>query len=85
MGAFEIEWKGSSERDLKKIDRRHIPKIIEAALSLSENPFPPQSRKLVNTDTNYRLRVGDFRVIYKAAAQSKTITILPCPSQKRRL
>lgn len=46
MGSFRIDPKGSTEHDLKRIDRQYIPKILEAIEGLAENPFPVQSKKL---------------------------------------
>jgi len=36
MGLFEIDWKGSSYHDLKKIDRQYILKIVNAIESLAK-------------------------------------------------
>jgi len=46
MGLFKIDLKGSVEHDLRKLDRPLIPKLIEAIGTLSENPFPVQSKKM---------------------------------------
>lgn len=64
MGLSKIILKGSSEHDLQKIDRQYIPKILDAIESLAENPFPVQSRKMKGSESSYRLRIGDYRVIY---------------------
>jgi mRNA interferase RelE/StbE len=75
MGSFRIDSKGSLEHDLRKIDKRFIPKILDAIESLSEDPFPVQSRKLTGSESSYRLRVGDYRVIYRVDIENKTVTI----------
>ncbi len=75
MGSFKIDWKSSSEHDLKKITKQYIPKIINAIESLADNPFPVQSKKLKDSESSYRLRIGDYRVIYQINSQSKVITI----------
>jgi mRNA interferase RelE/StbE len=56
MDLFKIDPKGSVEHDLRKIDRQFIPRILEAIESLSENPFPVQSRKMKGSESSYRLR-----------------------------
>ncbi len=75
MGFFNIDSRGSSEHDLKKIDRQYIPRIVEAIGYLAENPFPVQSRKLKDSEASYRLRVGDYRVIYQVDQENKTVVI----------
>lgn len=59
MGLFKIEWKSSSERDLGRIDRQYIAKIIQAVELLGIEPLPVQSRKLQDAGSSYRLRVGE--------------------------
>jgi mRNA interferase RelE/StbE len=66
MSLFEIDLKGSVERDLKRIDRQYISKLLDAIESLAKNPFPVQSKKLKDSESCYRLRIGDYRVIYHA-------------------
>jgi mRNA interferase RelE/StbE len=75
MGSFKRDWKSASEHDLNKITKQYIPKIINAIESLADNPFPVQSKKLKDSESSYRLRIGDYRVIYQIDSQSKVITI----------
>ena len=75
MDLFEIYPKGSFEHDLRNIDRQFIPRILTAIESLSENPFPFQSRKIKGSESSYRLRVGDYRVIYQVDTENKVVTL----------
>jgi mRNA interferase RelE/StbE len=75
MGSYEIRWKRSAERDLRNIDPQQIPRIISAIESLAENPFPPQHRKLRGSEVDYRIRVGDYRVIYQVDTKKEIVTV----------
>jgi len=75
MVSYEIRWKSSAERDLRNITRQQIPRIIRAIENLSQNPFPLQSRKLQGSEFDYRIRIGDYRVIYQVDTKTKVITI----------
>ncbi len=75
MASYEIQWKHSAEKDLRGIDRQFISKILEAVNSLSEDPFPSQHRKLQGSESSYRIRIRDYRVIYQADIENKTIVI----------
>lgn len=75
MRSYEIQWKHSAERDLRNIDPQQIPRIIQAVESLVNNPLPSQSRKLRGSERDYRIRVGDYRVIYQADVKTKVVTI----------
>ena len=72
---YSIFWKNSAEKDIKKIDRKYIPKILDEIESLSINPFPIQSKKLYRSDRTYRLRIGNYRVIYQVDMKEKIIII----------
>jgi len=75
MDSYEILWKKSAEQDLRSIDRQQITHIINTVESLSSNPFPPQHRKLKGSEREYRIRVGDYRVIYQVDFTSNVIII----------
>ena len=75
MASYEIEWKDSAERELRGVDKQYIPRILEAVESLADNPFPLQHRKLRGGEASYRLRVGDYRVIYQVDLGKKRIDI----------
>ena len=75
MGLYKIYIKRSLEHDLRKIDRQFIPKILEAIEDLSENPFPVQSRKMKSSESSYRLRLGDYRIIYQVDTENKVVSV----------
>ncbi|MEW6042303.1 MAG: type II toxin-antitoxin system RelE/ParE family toxin [Elusimicrobiota bacterium] len=52
-----------------------MARILDAIESLAENPFPIQSRKMKGSESSYRLRVGDYRVIYQVDTENKIVTI----------
>jgi len=76
MASFKIEWKHSARKELKKVERQIIPRILQAVEALSNNPHPPGSRKLHGAEYTYRIRVSDYRVIYSLYADSITIEIV---------
>lgn len=75
MDSYKIEWKHSAEKELKDIEKLYIPRILEAVEALADNPFPLQHRKLLGVESSYRIRVGDYRVIYQFDAQNKRVVI----------
>jgi mRNA interferase RelE/StbE len=64
MDLYKIEWKRSAKKELRKLDKATIPRILKAVESLAENSYPQGSRKLVGSISTYRIRVGEYRVIY---------------------
>jgi len=64
MGSYSVRLKRSAEKDLRRIDKSRVPNIVAALQSLEINPRPDGCRKLVGSINSYRIRVGDYRVVY---------------------
>jgi len=75
MDYFKIEWKHSAERELRRIDKRYIHRIIKAVESLDVSPFPSRHRKLHSVESSYRIRVGDYRVVYRVDSEDKRVIV----------
>lgn len=75
MASFRLEWRASAAKELRKIDRQAVPRIVEAVEQLAIEPLPPGAKKLQGSDYIYRIRVGDYRIIYELDAAGR-ITIV---------
>jgi len=64
MASYRLLFKSSVEKDLRKIDKSQVPRIVSAIQSLSTNPRPTNSKKLVGSEGTFRLRIGDYRIVY---------------------
>jgi mRNA interferase RelE/StbE len=65
MDSYQVEFARRAEKDLRRIDMRYISRIIEAAENLAFDPKPLGVKKLAGSDRTYRIRVGDYRIIYE--------------------
>jgi mRNA interferase RelE/StbE len=72
MDTYKVEWKRSAIKELEKLPRPMISKIVSAVDNLSSNPFPQGVRKLMGTESSYRIRLGDYRVLYTVAEKRMT-------------
>jgi len=81
MASYRIEWKRSAEKELRKLPAQAIARIVQAVGRLAENPRPPGSIKLVGSDA-YRIRVGDYRVIYIIFSDRLVIEIVKVGPRK---
>lgn len=61
---YAIKLTKNAERDLAGIDRSAQVRIRERIDDLGENPRPPGAKKLVGADSLWRVRIGDYRVVY---------------------
>ena len=64
MDTYKIEWKRSALKELEKLPSPMISKVVSAVDNLSSNPYPEGVRKLVGSANSYRIRIGDYRVLY---------------------
>lgn len=46
-------------------DRKLNARLWEAIEALSDNPRPPRVKKMVGREADWRIRVGDWRIIYR--------------------
>jgi mRNA interferase RelE/StbE len=72
--SYSVNIKHSAEKELKPIPESDREKIISAILGFRENPFPKDIKKLENKD-GYRLRIGNYRILYTVNLKEKTIDI----------
>ena len=73
--AFRIEWKKSTRKDLRKLPASVVDRIVEAVEGLAENPFPHGIEKLAGSEHAYRIRLGDYRIVYEVVAELKLLEV----------
>ena len=76
MASYKIEWKNSAYKELQKLPRPMIAKISVAVLDLSNVPFPHGVKTLVGSEFRYRIRIGDYRVVYEVFENRLIIEIV---------
>lgn len=76
MANYRIEISSTAEKSLKKIPKKDIVKIVESIQILSINPFPEGCRKLAGEEGTYRIRQGDYRIIYEVEGKKLLILVL---------
>jgi mRNA interferase RelE/StbE len=73
--AFRVEWKKSTRKDLRKLPPNVVDRVLETVEQLAENPFPVGVEKLAGSEHAYRVRVGDYRVVYEVVTKTKLVEI----------
>ena len=76
MASYKIEWKNSAYKELQKLPHPIVLKVVAAVSELSNEPFPHGVKKLVGSEFSYRLRVGDYRVVYEVIQDRLVIEIV---------
>jgi mRNA interferase RelE/StbE len=61
--------------DLKKLSTDVLGRVGKAIRALAKDPRPAGSRKLAGTESDWRIRVGDYRVIYEIADKIRIVRV----------
>ena len=64
MAKYDVELTSSTERELKKLPANLVGRIFPRIENLAINPRPPGCKKLKGGIDEYRIRVGDYRIVY---------------------
>jgi len=75
MESYKILLKNSVNKDIRKIDKTMIPKILSGIENLANNPFSNSVKKLIGSSNTYRLRVSEYRIIFILNEVDKEIVI----------
>ncbi|MEQ1643688.1 MAG: type II toxin-antitoxin system RelE/ParE family toxin [Pyrinomonadaceae bacterium] len=73
---YTIEIKKSVFKALRRLDRSTLDKVKNAIDNLAHDPRPFGYKKLVDEDGLFRIRVGNYRIIYEIHDQVLLIVIL---------
>jgi mRNA interferase RelE/StbE len=72
--SWQIEISRDARKELAGLHSQMQVRISKAVLALENNPFPSGCKKLKNRD-GFRIRVGDYRVLFFADTKAKQIII----------
>lgn len=71
-----------ADRQLKKLPQQMHDLLLERIKELGNAPFPTSSKKLAGR-AGWRLRLGDFRILYTVDRDKKELTILSVAHRKK--
>jgi mRNA interferase RelE/StbE len=76
MAVYKIDWKSAAYHELKNLARPVISRVLRTVEILVHDPIPPGARKLHGAERTYRVRMGDYRIIYELALPEQVVTIM---------
>lgn len=82
MANYRLKIKSSAEKELAKLPVRTILIIRDDIRILATDPFPPGFKKLKGFKNLYRIRSGNYRVIYSIYNDKLVIEILKIVHRK---
>ena len=62
---YRVDLTPAAQKDLRRLDAPARQRILGKMVALENQPRPPGTKRLQGEDPQYRVRVGDYRVIYE--------------------
>ncbi|MBI3610923.1 MAG: type II toxin-antitoxin system RelE/ParE family toxin [Nitrospirae bacterium] len=79
--AYAVLLKRPAEKELERFPAKTHNAILERLLSLKDNPRPTDAKKLHGRE-GYRIRIGDYRVLYVIDDARKTVEVASIAHRK---
>jgi len=75
MASYEIVLRPSVHKDLRSLPKSVVARVMGRIEQLQDDPFPRQASKLSGTEQLYRIRVGEYRIVYGVDTEARQVTI----------
>ncbi len=73
---YEVFLERAAERDLKRLSASDFQRIISHIRDLAGNPRPSGCHKISGSKNDWRIRIGDYRVIYEIDDNAKAVRVM---------
>jgi mRNA interferase RelE/StbE len=73
---YEVIIEDSAARTIRKLPRDIQSRVVEKLESLADNPRPPGHVKLSGPQDLYRVRVGNYRIVYQIGDDRRVVIVL---------
>jgi len=75
MASYKVILKPSVEKDLRSLPREVVKRVFRRIEMLKGDPLPRQSLKLFGAEQLYRIRVGEYRIVFGVDKEHLQVTI----------
>ena len=79
---YAVELKPAAVRTLAKLPKDAQRAVRSRIDALSDNPLPPKVKKLEGEENLYRIRVGDYRIVYQIQKEILLILVVKIGHRK---
>ncbi len=73
---YEVYLERSAENDLKRLPTSTFDRIVHQIKTLARNPRPSGCRKITGSKNDWRIRIGDYRVLYEIVEKARVLRIM---------
>ncbi len=75
MGSYSLETKPTAQKELDELPDNVLARVVVKIDSLAHNPRPAGCVKLKGSKDQWRIRVGDWRVLYTLDDSARLVSI----------
>ncbi|MBC8204320.1 type II toxin-antitoxin system RelE/ParE family toxin [bacterium] len=79
---YDIYIEHSAEKDLIRLSKTVYYRIIKKINSLTDNPRPKGCGKITGSKNDWRIRIGNYRVIYEINDKEESLNIMRVKHRK---
>jgi mRNA interferase RelE/StbE len=72
---YSVTIKPSALKEIEKLSKDVASRVMAKAAALATNPRPPGCVKLAGADQLWRVRIGDYRIVYHVNDTRKNVDI----------
>jgi mRNA interferase RelE/StbE len=76
VAEYTITFARSARKELERLSATVISRVFPRIEALAQNPRPPSCRKIQGYENLWRIRVGDYRVIYQVFDDELVVDIV---------
>ena len=74
-GRYALTFRPAALRALRKLDRQIAERIKAATEALRDDPRPPGAKMLTGSHGLWRIRIGDYRIVYTIDDQQRLVRV----------
>jgi mRNA interferase RelE/StbE len=75
VSSYRVVLTASAEKELDGLPSKVVVRIVARLEQLANSPRPPGCKKLKSGDNQWRVRVGDYRIVYEIDDKAKIVDV----------
>ena len=73
---MRVEFHPDVYKQLQQLPRTVFASALNAIVGLGHDPRPVGVRKLVGSRSDWRVRIGEYRIVYEIDDRAETVTVM---------
>ena len=74
--SYTVQLAPAAKRQLRKLDRSIQDRVVRRLEKLEKDPRPPRVEKMEGDESTYRIRMGEYRIVYEIRDKVLVVLVL---------